>query len=451
MSERWWIALIVLALSASSAFPARSEDAFEIRKVERLHLDDVFPGPEGERVVELYLRALTRYGEPVLNLRPVDIVIREDEDRIDPEDLAPIGAAETPLKELQTLGATGRGMTAVVAIDTSRTMKGEPFRRARDAALEFLRRLESRDKVAIVAFSDEVRVVSPFSDSRAGRMVALEGLEVDSESLSTALYDGVSKAVELIRLGEELPRRAFVIVFSDGKDSGSNRSLEQVVASSQGTELRSPTLIFTLGYARFGGEGLEILRRLSKETGGDFLRAESTIHLSTFFNEIYQQMQRSYVVRFPADMDGEAHTIEVSTEGQSDSRSAKYPDYPMPIWRYLIVIVPLATLVALLAILLTRGRSAGRLVFVGGPRAGEVVPLKRAKTRIGALPDNDVVIPIATMSRYHAAIHVKGRRAEIEDLNSRNGTFLNGTAVRSAALQSGDKIRLADIELVYER
>jgi hypothetical protein len=190
---------------------------------------------------------------------------------------------------------------------------------------------------------------------------------------------------------------------------------------------------------------------LSKETGGDFLRAESTIHLSTFFNEIYSQMQQSYVVRFPAAMDGKTHTIEVSTEGQSDSRSTKYPRIRRPVWLYLIVIVPLATLVALLAILLTRGRSAGHLVFVGGPRAGETVPLKGAKTRIGALPDNDVVIPTDTISRYHAAIHAKGRRAEIEDLNSRNGTFVNGTAVRTAPLQPGDKIRLADIDLVYER
>ena len=61
MSGRWRIALIILALTASSAFSARSEDAFEIRKVERLHLDDVYPGPDGERVVELYLRARTRY------------------------------------------------------------------------------------------------------------------------------------------------------------------------------------------------------------------------------------------------------------------------------------------------------------------------------------------------------------------------------------------------------
>lgn len=441
MSGRLRIALVVLALAASGPVPARSEDSFEIRKVERLHLDDVYAGPDGERVVELYLRALTRYGEPIENLRPVDFVIRDDGERIDPEDVEPP----------ESLSQTGRGMTVVVAIDTSRTMKGEPFKRAREAALEFLQRLESRDKVAIVAFSDEARVVAPFSASRAATRVELESLDVDSESLSTVLYDGVSKAVELIRLGEDLPRRAFVIVFSDGKDANSNRSLDQVIASSQGTELRPPTLIFTLGYARFGGEGLEILKRLSEQTGGDFLRAESTIHLSTFFNEIYRQMQLSYVVRYPAAMDGETHSIEVSAEGQSDSRSAKYPDYPLPIWRYLIVIVPLAAVVALLAIVLTRGRSAGRLVFVGGARAGEVVPLRGAKTRIGALPDNEVVIASEIISRYHAAIHVRGRKVEIEDLNSRNGTFVNGTAVRTAALQPGDKLRIADVDLVYER
>jgi VWFA-related protein len=435
------IALVVLAWAAVGAGPARSEDAFDICKVERLHLDDIYPGPDEEPVVELYLRALTRYGEPCKDLRVVDFVIRDNGERVDPDDIEP----------LQSLSQTGRGMTAVVAIDTSRTMKGEPFRRARDAALEFLERLESRDKVAIVAFSDEARVVAPFSASRASARVELEGLDVDSDSLSTVLYDGVSKAVELIRLGEGLPRRAFVIVFSDGKDAGSHRSLEQVITAAQGTDLRPPTLIFTLGYARFGGEGLEILRRLSRETGGDFLRAESTIHLSTFFNEIHSQMKDSYVVRYPGRMDGEMHEVEVAIEGQSDSRSAKYPDFPLPIWRYLAVIVPLVLLLALLAFLLTRRRDAGRLVFVGGPRAGEVVPLQPSKTRIGALPDNDIVIPLDTISRYHVAIHVKGRRAEIEDLNSRNGTYVNGNPVRTATLQPGDKIRLADVDLVYER
>ena len=63
------------------------------------------------------VRALTRYGEPVLQRRTVDTATREDGGRLDTEDRAPIGTAEYPLNELQTLAATGRGMTAVVGID----------------------------------------------------------------------------------------------------------------------------------------------------------------------------------------------------------------------------------------------------------------------------------------------------------------------------------------------
>jgi VWFA-related protein len=433
-------ALLAGLVAAAPLAAAAADEDISLQEVDRLYLDDVDPGAGGERVVELYLRALSQHGEPIDDLRAAQLDIRDNGERVDPEDLS-----------IEHLGTARLGITWVIAIDASRTMMGDTFQRAKAAAIEFLDRVGSHDRVAIVTFAHTVDVVVDFDDSRVATIDGLTNLEVDPSGFSTLLYDGVYEAVDVIRRGSDLPRRAAVIVFSDGKDSGSNRSLEQVIASSQGTELRPPTLIFTLGYARFGGEGLEILRRLSKETGGDFLRAESTIHLSSFFNEIYNQMQQSYVVRFPADMDGEAHTIEVSTEGQSDSRSATYPDYPMPIWLYLVVIVPLTTVVALVAILLTRGRSAGRLVFVGGPRAGEDVPLTGGKTRIGALPDNDVVIPTDTISRYHAAIHVKGRRAEIEDLNSRNGTFVNGTAVRTAPLQPGDKIRLADVDLVYER
>lgn len=440
MGRRRPIALVILALAVSVAAPVRADGAVDC-KVERLHLDDIYPGSEGQHVVELYLRVLTRYGVPCTNVRAVDLVIRDDGNRIDPEKI------EAP----QLLSETGLGMTAVVAIDTSRTMKGAPFRRARDAALEFLKLLDSRDKVAIVAFSDETRVVAPFSASRPAARVELQGLEIDTESFNTVLYDGVHKAVELIRLGERLPRRAFVIVFSDGNDGGSHRTLEHVITSSQGNDLRSPTLIFTLGYARFGGKGLQALKRMSEKTGGRYWRAESAIYLQDVFGEIYRQMKHSYVVRYPGRMDGEMHEVEVAIEGQSASRSARYPDYPMPIWRYLFVIVPLVAGVAFLAFFLTRARSAGRLVFVGGPRAGEVIPLKGPKTRIGALPDNDVVIPGDTISRYHVAIHVKGGRAEIEDLNSRNGTFVNGNPVRTAPLKPGDKIRLADVDLVYER
>jgi len=53
-------------------------------------------------------------------------------------------------------------------------------------------------------------------------------------------------------------------------------------------------------------------------------------------------------------------------------------------------------------------------VVYAGDRAGEVIPLKRGITRIGALPENDVVINSSDVSRNHAEIHTIGRRVPPE-------------------------------------
>jgi VWFA-related protein len=434
-------AALLIALSAAEFGHAQEPgaEAFEIRKVERLHLDDVHAGADRERVADLYLRALTRYGEPVEHLRPGDLEIREDGHRVDPEDVS-----------IEPLSATGRGLTVTLAIDASRTMKGEPFERAREAAAAFLERLESRDRVAVVAFGEVVDVVAPFESSRAEAGVRLRGLELDPNALRTVLYDGAHRAVELIRQGSGLPRRAIVVLFSDGKDGGSNRSLEQVIELAKGGERDSRILVFTIGYARFGGGGLDVLRRLAAETGGEFLQAASMVHLKDFYDGIARQMLFSYVVRFPSDMDGEAHRIEVTIEGQKDARVAFYPAIAGPWWPYLLALVLLVLLGLVLFLMLGR-RAPGRLVFVSGPVAGTEVPLRRGRTRIGALPENDVSIPSSAVSRYHAEIHVRGSRVEIEDLRSRNGTEVNGRRVQTHALKRGDRIGIADVELVYER
>ena len=123
------LAWLTVAIAVSAAVPVTAQDqpGFEIRKIERLYLDDIETGIDGERVVELYVRALTRYGDPVEDVRAVDVAIRDADDAIGSDDFV-----------LEKLSDTGRGVTCVVAIDTSRTMKGEPFNRAKAAALELL-------------------------------------------------------------------------------------------------------------------------------------------------------------------------------------------------------------------------------------------------------------------------------------------------------------------------
>jgi DNA-binding winged helix-turn-helix (wHTH) protein len=61
-----------------------------------------------------------------------------------------------------------------------------------------------------------------------------------------------------------------------------------------------------------------------------------------------------------------------------------------------------------------------------------------------------VFVPSSTVSRQHAAITVSAESAEIRDLRSRNGTFLNGRRLKKArALADGDGIRVGGVSLRY--
>ncbi len=95
--------------------------------------------------------------------------------------------------------------------------------------------------------------------------------------------------------------------------------------------------------------------------------------------------------------------------------------------------------------------SAGRIVFVKGPRAGDEVALRAGRTRIGALEDNDLVIPSKRVSRYHAELRIRSGRVHLWNLQARNLTYVNGESVETCELQSGDVITIGDAELRYER
>jgi serine phosphatase RsbU (regulator of sigma subunit)/pSer/pThr/pTyr-binding forkhead associated (FHA) protein len=68
------------------------------------------------------------------------------------------------------------------------------------------------------------------------------------------------------------------------------------------------------------------------------------------------------------------------------------------------------------------------LLVVTGPRPGEF-PLKGDRTRISREPGADIYLPSQLVSRNHAQIVRVGDAFFIEDLGSRNGTFVNGKAI----------------------
>ena len=65
---------------------------------------------------------------------------------------------------------------------------------------------------------------------------------------------------------------------------------------------------------------------------------------------------------------------------------------------------------------------------------------------IGRAPDADVRIPSGKVSRHHARIVVDGDTAVVEDLDSKNGTFLAGARVEGPTpLADGDELRLGQM------
>ncbi len=86
-----------------------------------------------------------------------------------------------------------------------------------------------------------------------------------------------------------------------------------------------------------------------------------------------------------------------------------------------------------------------KIIFRSGVLSGSVTELTRDLLRIGRDPANDLVVDDIEVSRNHAKISFHNDEYLIEDLNSTNGTLLNGRKIHtSEKLKDGDLINLGE-------
>ncbi len=83
------------------------------------------------------------------------------------------------------------------------------------------------------------------------------------------------------------------------------------------------------------------------------------------------------------------------------------------------------------------------LTVLTGAATGHIHKLTRGLTLLGRAPQVEVKLPDEGVSRTHARVRVETNQMWLEDLESRNGTFLNGLRLTEPiALQEGDKIQI---------
>lgn len=77
------------------------------------------------------------------------------------------------------------------------------------------------------------------------------------------------------------------------------------------------------------------------------------------------------------------------------------------------------------------------------------VQLTKDRTSLGRRPYNDIVIDNLAVSGEHAVLQMSGPEVHVEDLNSTNGTYVNGKAVKKQLLQNSDMVEIGKYKIKY--
>ena len=95
-------------------------------------------------------------------------------------------------------------------------------------------------------------------------------------------------------------------------------------------------------------------------------------------------------------------------------------------------------------------RERPRLVIISGKNSGAAFFIK-ATLSLGRAESNTVTLKDAKVSRQHAQIQKQGEQYVLVDLNSANGTYVNGERIEEHVLSNGDEIQIGDTILQFQQ
>ena len=90
-----------------------------------------------------------------------------------------------------------------------------------------------------------------------------------------------------------------------------------------------------------------------------------------------------------------------------------------------------------------------RLLVLSGPLKDSIIPLSEGEVTIGREASNGIAIVDPSVSRKHCQLSAQDGRFRVRDLDSRNGTLVNGAAIEQRDLQHGDEIAAGDSSFLF--
>jgi Ca-activated chloride channel homolog len=160
--------------------------------------------------------------------------------------------------------------SVLLVVDTSGSMAEESrLERAKGGLRSFFRNVGRQDSVGLTIFSDRITPlipVGPYRDNAPKLRQTVQNLIADG---GTAVYDATIEAFRTVRSGASPDRINAVVVLTDGEDTDSGASADDVVSAvrAQG-DSDDQVRVFTIAYSAGAVGAAEALQRISEASGG---------------------------------------------------------------------------------------------------------------------------------------------------------------------------------------
>ena len=218
-------------------------------------------------------------------------------------------------------------------LDTSASME-EKLETAQQAAIGFASRLREQDLAEVIDFDSRVEILQKFTNERADLEQAIHRTSAGgSTSLYNAMYISLKELRKIRVDASDDIRRQAIVVLSDGEDTSSLVSFEEVLELAK----RSETAIYTIGLRSRDGRNSRgfqeadfVLRQLAHETGGRAFFPNRIEDLAEVYGQISDELSSQYTIGYTSRnprRDGEWRRVVVRVNRPSTMTRTKQGYY----------------------------------------------------------------------------------------------------------------------------
>jgi Ca-activated chloride channel homolog len=260
-------ALILLALAAA---PAAGQRGQRFRA--------------GVDVVSLNITVVDGTNRLIRDLEQADFEVFED------------GASQ----EISFFSKTQSPIALALLLDTSASME-DRLQTAQEAAIGFVQRMRPEDVAEVVDFDSRVEIRQQFTPDKEALEKAIRTTAAGgSTALHHAIYISLKELKKIRATSAEEIRRQAIVVLSDGEDTSSILSYEDVLDQAK----RSETAIYSIGLrpkdngSRGFKEAEFVLKQLAYETGGRAWFPEHVGQLAGVYEQIATELASQYTIGY---------------------------------------------------------------------------------------------------------------------------------------------------------